>query len=142
MAFGDTFGNDLLQLILDATAIANVADNAASAPLTSVYISLHTADPTSAGDQTSSECAYTSYARVAIARSGSGWAISGKTANPAAEVSFPAATGGTETATHAAIGTATSGAGKIIAIGALSPTIAIATGVTPKLTTATAFTLT
>ena len=142
MAFGNTFGNDLLQLILDATAIANVADNAASAPLTSVYISLHTADPTAAGNQTSSECAYTSYARVAVARNGTGWSISGKVANPAAEVSFPAATGGSETATYAAIGTAASGTGKIIAIGALSPTIAIASGVTPKLTTATAFTLT
>lgn len=142
MAFGNTFGNDLLQLVLDGTAIANIADDAASGPLTSLYLSLHTADPGAAGNQTTSECAYTSYARVAIARNGAGWSISGKVANPAAEVSFPAATGGSETATYAGLGTAASGTGKIIAVGALSPSVAISSGVTPKLTTATAFTLT
>lgn len=143
MAFGSTFENDLLKLIFQATAIANIADNAGSSPLTSVYISLHTANPAS-GNQTSSEAAYTSYARVAVARTSGGWTISGNVATLAATCTFAAATGSpSETETYAAIGTASSGTGKIIATGALSSSIAVTSaGVQPVITTATTFTLT
>ena len=68
MSKGNTFENDILKLIFNATAIANIADNAASSPLTNLYASLHTADPGEAGDQTTNETSYTSYARVAVAR--------------------------------------------------------------------------
>lgn len=139
-ALGNTFENDLAKLIFQATAIANIADNASASPLTNLYVALHTADPGEAGDQTTSECAYTSYARVAVARSGSGWTVTNNSVSPAATVGFPAATGGTETATYASVGVASSGASKILVYGAISPTIAISTGVTPQLTTATAFT--
>ena len=134
MSKGNTYENDLLKLIFNATAIANIADNAASSPLTSLYVSLHTADPGEAGDQTTNECAYTSYARVAVARSGAGFTVTNNSVSPAADVTFPAATGGTETATHFAIGTATSGAGKLLYSGTVSPNISISNGVTPKLT--------
>jgi hypothetical protein len=53
---GNTFENDLLKLIFNATAIANIADNAAASPLTNLFVALHTADPGEAGDQTTSEC--------------------------------------------------------------------------------------
>jgi hypothetical protein len=33
---GDTFENDLVKLIFNATAIANIADNASSSPLTNL----------------------------------------------------------------------------------------------------------
>jgi hypothetical protein len=56
---------------------------------------------------------------------------------PAANIDFPAATGGSETATHFSIGTAATGAGKVLYKGPITPTIAIATGVTPRLTTGT-----
>lgn len=46
---GDTFENDVLKLIFNGTAIANLADNAASSPLTNLEVSLHTADPTDSG---------------------------------------------------------------------------------------------
>ena len=140
MSKGNTYENDLLKLIFNATAIANIADNAASSPLTSLYVSLHTADPGEAGDQTTNECAYTSYARVAVARSGAGFTVTNNSVSPAADVTFPAATGGTETATHFAIGTATSGAGKLLYSGTVSPNISISNGVTPKLTTASTVT--
>ena len=104
MSKGNTFENDLLLLIFNGTAIANIADNAASSPLTNLYVSLHTGDPGEAGNQTTNECAYTSYARVAVARSGSGWTVSGNAVSNAAAITFPAATGGTETATHFAVG--------------------------------------
>ena len=63
-----TFENDILKLIFNGTAITNVADNAATSPLANLYVSLHTADPTDAGNQTSNEISYTGYARVAVAR--------------------------------------------------------------------------
>jgi hypothetical protein len=138
MSKGNTFENDLLKLIFNGTAIANIADNAGSGPLSDLYVSLHTGDPGEAGDQETNECAYTDYARVAVARSGSGFTVSGNQVVPAAAITFPEATGGSETATHFAICTASTGAGKILYKGAISPTIVISTGVTPRLTTAPA----
>ena len=139
-AKGNTFENDILKLIFNATAIANIADNAATGPLTNLYVALHTADPGETGDQTTSEATYTSYARVAVARSGAGWTVTNNSVSPAATISFPACTGGTNTITHASIGVASSGASKILYYGAVSPTISVSSGVTPSLTTSTAFT--
>lgn len=140
MSKGNTFESDFLKLVFNATAIANIADNAASSPLANLYVSLHTADPGEAGDQTTSECAYTSYARVAVARSGSGWTVTNNSVSPAADVTFPAATGGSETAMYFGVGTASSGAGKLLYSGAIDPDIVISSGVTPKLTTASTIT--
>lgn len=140
MSKGNTFENDLLKLIFNATAIANMADNAASSPLTNLYVSLHTADPGEAGDQTTSEATYTSYARVAVARTSGGWTVTANSVSPAASIDFPAATGGTNTITHWAVGTASSGAGKLLYSGTVTPNIAVSSGVTPKLTTASTIT--
>lgn len=135
MSKSDTFENDLMKLIFNGTAIANLADNAATSPLTNLYVSLHTADPGEAGTQTTSEATYTSYARVAVLRTSGGWVVTNNSVSPYATISFPAATGGTETLTHFAIGTASTGTGKILYSGTISPTIAVTTGVTPQLTT-------
>lgn len=132
MSKGNTFENDLLLLIFNATAIANIADNAGSSPLTSLYVSLHTADPGEAGNQTTNEAAYTSYARVAVARSGSGWTVSGNTVTNAALIQFPQCTGGSETITHFAIGTASSSTGKVLYKGALSSSLAVSSGIQPQ----------
>lgn len=137
---GDTFENDWLKLVFNAVAIANMADNAASSPLTNLYVSLHTGDPGETGNQTTSEATYTSYARVAVARSGSGWTVTNNSVSPAATISFPAATGGTNTITHFAVGTASSSTGKILYSGTVSPNISVSNGVTPQLTTSTAIT--
>ena len=140
MSKGNTFENDLLLLIFNGTAIANIADNAASSPLTNLYVSLHTADPGEAGSQTASECAYTSYARVAVARTSGGWTVSSNQVVPAAIISFPTATGGSETASHFGVGTASSGAGKLLYSGIVAPNIPISNGVTPQLGTGTTIT--
>jgi hypothetical protein len=140
MAKGASFDNSLLKLIFNATGIANIADNAASGPLTNLYISLHTADPTSAGNQSSSEATYTSYARVAVARTTGGWTVTTNSVSPAATISFPACTGGTNTITNWGIGTASSGAGILLYTGTVSPSISVASGVTPQLTTASTVT--
>ena len=75
MSKGNTFENDLVALIFNATAIANIADNASSSPLTSLYLALHSLDPGEAGDQTTNEVAYTSYARVAVTRNRGGFSV-------------------------------------------------------------------
>jgi hypothetical protein len=133
MSKGNTFENDLVKLIFNATAIGNIADNAATSPLTNLYLSLHTADPGEAGDQTTSEATYTSYARVAVARTSGGFTISTNQVTLAANTDFAACTGGTNTITHFGIGTAASGAGKLLYKGALSPSISVSTGVTPRI---------
>lgn len=74
----NTFEVDLLELILENTTLANVGDATGlvgSSGAGSLYVSLHTADPVG-GNQTTSECDYTSYARVAVSRAGASWTIS------------------------------------------------------------------
>lgn len=139
-AKSSVFDNDLLKLIFNATPIANLADNAASSPFTVFYLSLHTATPAVGGSQTTNEAAYTSYARVSVARTSGGFTVSGSSVTLAALTSFPAATGGSETETFFSVGTATSGTGKVLYFGAISPTIVVSTGVTPQLTTGTTIT--
>lgn len=140
MSKGNTFENDWLKLIFNATAIANIADNAATSPLTNLYVSLHTADPGEAGDQTTNEIAYTSYARVAVARTTGGWTVTANSVSPVAAITFPAGTGGSGTASYFGVGTASSGAGKLLYSGTVTPNIVCGSGVTPELSTSTAIT--
>lgn len=135
MSKSNTFENDWLLLVFNATSIANIAINATSSPLTNLYVSLHTADPGEAGLQTTSECAYGSYARVAVARTSGGWTVTGNSVSPVADIIFPTASSGTETATYAAVGTAISGGGKILYSGTVTPNISISTGTAPRLPT-------
>ncbi len=135
-----TLDTQLLALLLNATAIANIADNAASAPLTLLYLSLHTASPGVGGNQTTNEATYTSYARVSIPRTSGGFSVSGGVATLAAAATFPTATGGSETETFFALGIAATGNGQILYFGPLSPTIAVTNGVTPQLTTGSTIT--
>jgi hypothetical protein len=140
MSKGNTFENDLLKLIFNATAIANIADNAASSPLTNLWVSLHTADPGETGTQSTSETTYGAYTRKSVARSTSGWTVAANSVSPAADITFPQATSGTATITHVGIGTASSGTGKLLYKGAVSPNISVAAAVTPRLTTASTIT--
>lgn len=135
-----SFDNSLLKLIFNATNISGLADNTATSPLTSLYVSLHTADPTSSGNQSSSETIYTSYARVAVARTTAGWTVIGNSVSPAGAISFPACTGGTSTITNFGVGMASTGAGVLLYSGTVTPNISVASGVTPQLTTATTVT--
>jgi len=140
MSKSNAFENSLLKLIFNATAIANLADNAASSPLTNLYVSLHTADPGEAGDQSTSEVSYTSYARVAVARTAGGWTVTNNSVSPVANIDFPSATGGTATVTYFGVGSASSGAGVLYYSGTVTPSISISSGVTPRLTTASTIT--
>lgn len=128
----------ILSLLFANSNAANIGDATGlrgSSTAGSLYVSLHTADPGEAGDQTTSEATYTSYARVAVARSGAGWTVSGTAPSQsvnAAAVSFPACTGGTNTITYFGVGTASSGAGVLLVSGALNASLSVSSGITPS----------
>ncbi len=138
MSLSNTFENDLWLLLFNNTNIANLGDATGvrgSTTAGSLYIALHTADPGEAGSQTTSEISYTGYARVAVARSSAGFTVSGtaptQVANAAA-VTFGLCTAGSGTATHFSIGRDTSGAGEILASGALNSSLAVSQNITPS----------
>lgn len=135
MSKGNTFENELLLHIFNNSTIPLVGDATglpASATVGSLFVALHTSDPGEAGTQTTNECAYGSYARVGVARSGAGWTVTGNSAVNAALIQFPQCSSGSETATHFSIGTATSGTGKILYRGTLSASLAISSGIQPQ----------
>lgn len=140
MSKSNTMENDMLKLFFNATAIAAVADNAASSPITNVHASLHTADPGETGDQSTSEATYTSYGRVAVARTSGGWTVTANSVSPVSAISFPAGTGGSGTVTHFGVGKLLTTAGVLWYSGTVTPNIVTGNGVTPQLTTATAIT--
>ena len=135
MSATNTLETGLLELILqnvDTNAAISALGDGLQAATTagSIYVALFTADPTDAGTQTN-ECAYGAYARVAVARSSGGWAVSGDTGDNVAAVTFPEATSGTETATHFGLMSASS-AGEMFFHGALDSGLAISTNVQPE----------
>lgn len=135
MSLSNAAENDLLKLLFNNTTWANVGDATGlvgSTAAGSFYISLHTADPGEAGDQSTSEATYTGYARVAVARTSGGWTISTNTVSNTAAINFGACTAGSNTITHFAIGRASSGAGEIIISGALSASLSVSSGITPS----------
>ena len=143
MAKTNTWENELLEHLFNNADVALVGDATGLRGSTadgSLYVSLHTADPGEAGNQTTNESAYTSYARVAVARDGTGWTVTDNSVSPQANIVFPTATGGTETITHFGVGTSSTGSGKLLYKGAVTPNISVSTGVTPTLTTGTAVT--
>jgi hypothetical protein len=137
-----TTADNILGLVFNATAWANMAVNTGASPATNLYAALHSADPTSAGTQSSNEIAYTSYGRVAVARTSAGWTVTGNAASPLANITFPTGTGGSGTATFASIGMSSSGAGIILWSGPIAPSIVVGNGVTPALTTASTVSIT
>jgi hypothetical protein len=131
MSKSNAFETALLQLVFNATPIPNMADNAASGPFAQYYIALHTSDPGEAGTQATSEANYTGYTRIPVARTTGGWLVSGNQASNVAVVTFPNCTAGTNTITHASVGTGASGATQILYSGQLQSPIAISTANTP-----------
>jgi hypothetical protein len=135
MSATNVFENGLLSLIFENANYANVGDATGlrgSTTAGSFYISLHTANPNETGSQTTSEAAYTSYARQAVARSTAGWTVASGVADNDSAINFPAATGGSETETHFGIGSDVSAAGNLFLWGALTAGLAVSTGITPS----------
>ena len=132
MSKSNSLENDFLLLLFNNTNAALVGDATGlrgSVAAGSLFTSLHTADPGEAGTQATREATYGSYARQAIARSGAGFTVVANAVSNAAAITFPAASSGTQTVTHFGLGTDASGAGKLLYKGALTPSIAVITGV-------------
>jgi hypothetical protein len=129
----DSAETNLLKLLFQNVTWANIGDATGlvgSSTAGSLYVSLHTADPTDSGNQTSSEATYGSYARVAVARSTGAWSVSNDTVSNIGAITFPACTSGSNTITHFAVGRASSGTGEIIGVGTCS--LSVSTGITPS----------
>jgi len=137
MSKSNTFENDLLLLLFNNTAIADIGDAGglrATSTAGTFWVSLHTADPGEPGTAVTSETAYTNYVRVSVARSGAGFVVTANSVSPASDVDF-AECGATPGApvTHFGIVNTASGAGKLLYKGTMTPNIAMATGVIPRL---------
>ena len=135
MSATNVFENGLLSLIFENANYANVGDATGlrgSSTAGVFYISLHTANPNETGTQTTSEAAYTSYARVSVARSTSGWSVASGVADNDGAITFPAATGGSESETHFGIGSDSTGTGNLFLWGALTASLSVSSGITPQ----------
>lgn len=138
MSKANSWENDLLVLLFNNTNSANIGDVTGlrgSTVAGSLYIGLHTADPGETGNQSTSETSYTGYARVAVARSGAGWTVSGTAPTQAANavaVTFGACTVGTPTITYFSVGEQSAGATAILYSGILTAPLAVSPGITPS----------
>ncbi len=138
MSASNSLENSILLLLFNNTAFAKIGDAAGllpSAGAGSLYVSLHTADPGEAGAQNTSECDYTSYARVAVARTVGGWTVAANAVTNAAAITFPKSTGAAENiASYFGIGTDSgTGAGVLLFSGALTDHLHINTNITPQI---------
>ena len=123
---------DLLFLNVDWANIGDAAGLQNSATAGSFFISLHSADPGEAGNQSTNEISYTGYARVGVNRTAGGWTRTTSTIANTALVQFGQCTGGTATATHFGIGTDSTGAGNLLLKGALNASLSISNGIQPQ----------
>jgi hypothetical protein len=135
MSMTNTAEANFLGLLFQNINWANIGDatglrNASTAG--SLFISLHTADPGETGNQTTNETTYTSYGRVGVVRSNSGFTLTAQTITNAALVQFPQCTGGTSTVTHFGIGTDSSGAGNLLLKGSLASPLSVSNGIQPQ----------
>lgn len=128
-----TTANDILALIFNATAWADIAENDSSSPAANLYIRLHTGALAAGDPGNTNEATYTGYAALAVVRTTSGWEIpaSGETSN-AALAQFAECTAGSNTITHVSINKAASGAGACLYSGALAASRAISAGIQPQ----------
>lgn len=147
MSATDDFVQSLLELLFLNTDFTNIGDSGGllgSAAAGSYYLSLMTSDPGTSGVQTTNEATYAGYARIAIPRTSSGFVRSGNAVLLTSDRVFADATGGDgQVLRYAGLGTAASGAGRLLLYGALSPIITVATGKAPRIkSSTTSFTIT
>ena len=95
MSIANVTETAILALIFNATTWANYAINASSSPETAIGNALHTADPGETGNASTSEVAYTSYARVDVNRNSGGWTVTNNSVSPrsAGMRSYPSVSG-------------------------------------------------
>lgn len=138
MSKGDTMENSMLLLFFNNTAFANIGNAAGLQPsgaAGSLYVSLHTADPGEAGDQTTSEATYTGYIRIGVVRAAGGWTVAANQVSNTAAITYGACTAVPNVITYFAIGTDAAGAGTLLYSGAITSPVAglnVNVGITPQ----------
>lgn len=133
------------------TYFTNVPCTSPSTSMVTLWVGLHSSDPTGQTQGDAAGGAYAAYTRVATTRTtaSGGWTITSGTSSvpatcsPTATISFPqCVTTSTGTFTFASVGvTSASTSSQILWSGAISPTINFGSGVTPQLTTGSSITL-
>ena len=134
MSMTDTMETALLALLFNNTTLANMGDSTGVVGSTTngvFYVSLHTADPTKTGNQTTNESAYTSYARVSVVRTTAGFSVSGNTVSNAGTITFPTCTGGSSVITYFGVGYGSTGTGNLQFSGALNSSLTVSNNITP-----------
>jgi|SRR5579863_1641762 len=119
-SFASGTQSSILQLLFQAVTWTSIAQNTSVSPATNLYISLHNADPGENGNQGTNETVYSSYARVAVVRTNTGFTVSGTApaiATNAAAVNFSQCGVTGDTITHFGVGLAASGTGTLIGSG-------------------------
>lgn len=130
--------DSLLALIFNATAIADIAEDDTTSPLTELWVALHTGNPGIGGSQETNEVStavYVGYERQSIARTSVGWEIpSGGSTSNAALFQFPEAEAGSSAATisYVSIGTSDTGAGLVLYAGQLGSSRTVDEGIQPQ----------
>ncbi|HRC61696.1 MAG TPA: hypothetical protein PLX85_00560 [Dehalococcoidia bacterium] len=133
MSASNAMENKLLSLYFENANAANVGDATGlrgSTTAGSTYCGLTTADPGEAGSQTTSETAYSNYARQAVARSTAGWTVASGVADNDAAITFPTCGVTGSTITNTTLGSAVSGAGDLDFSGTAS--LVISQNITPS----------
>jgi hypothetical protein len=142
MSKHDGYETALLSLVFQSKAFTNLA--VASTASTSLWVSLHTADPTDSGAQNTNEVTFGGYARIATSRTTTdgGWTVANGTVSPVSKIEFANQTGTstTETITHFCVGLSSDGGGFPLYSGVVTPNIPTGQGILISLTTATAIT--
>jgi hypothetical protein len=135
MSATNAFETSLLGLIITNADAANVGDVTGLRGSTTAgvfWISLHTASPGETGTQTTSETAYTNYARQDEARNTTQWTVTGNTADNDNAITYPTCGASGATLTDFGLGSATSGAGNLFLYGALTASLIVSSGITPE----------
>jgi hypothetical protein len=129
MSKSDTLENDMIKFVMLGTSPS-------WSGATNFFLSLHTADPTDAGAQNSSEAAYTGYTRSTLSRSTT--AVTNSTTGSVENkslISFPVCTAGVSYVTHIGLGISFSGTGTLLYANPLVAPIAVGAGIAPSFDT-------
>ena len=130
----DVLETELLELIFENGNFDNIGDATGiqgSTGAGNLEITLHTGTLNDTSTQTTTEAAYTSYARVDVARSAAQWTATAGTSTNDNAITFPQATGGSETETDFGIGSDVV-ANELWIYGALTASLAVSNGITPE----------
>lgn len=98
----------------------------------SLFVGLHSADPSGESIQSVFELDYEGYARVPVVRSSAGWSVADAVVTNVDDVDFPQCVSGSVMATHVSVGTAIGETSRLLFVGVLSSSLPVSAGVAPR----------